>query len=122
MVRGSTLYREHLSLLLAIAFIPTSIFNSYTFNQPEDDQPACFEVSLDGLLQCLNIFGNATTGSSAPSMQIKRRWAGEGDGQDDDAPVKGGKASTSMRMEWKGHGYPLSMTLYVASSHHQPNP
>ncbi|KAK1925153.1 Rad1/Rec1/Rad17 [Papiliotrema laurentii] len=66
---------EEIKTLCAIAWIPTNLFSSFTFNKPADEEPpACFEISLDGLLQCLNIFGNATTaGAGPPAMAVKRR-------------------------------------------------
>ncbi|WWD16204.1 hypothetical protein CI109_100630 [Kwoniella shandongensis] len=117
---------EEVRTLCAIAWIPTNLFTSFTYNPPST--PATFELSLDALLQCLNIFGNA--GSSAMSSGAggggrgKRRWAGEGEvgpggGGDDVEDVGerrrggggGGEKRTGMRMEWKGLGYDLSILL-----------
>jgi cell cycle checkpoint protein len=108
----------------AIAFIPTNLFQTFTYHPPSPSQgPACFELSLDALLQVLNIFGNANTGSTstANSFQNKRRWAGEGDGDDDalgGAAGGGGKIGkggrTGMRMSWRGPGWPLSVLLCVS--------
>lgn len=99
---------------LAIAWIPTNLFSEFTFNEPSDT-PACFELSLDGLLQCLNIFGNASTGAvSGPVIRNRPRWAG--DGNEDDAQSgqggnKRGAGRTNMRMIWQGTGWPLSILL-----------
>lgn len=99
---------------LAIAWIPTNLFSEFTFNEPTDT-PACFELSLDGLLQCLNIFGNASTGAaSGPVIRNRPRWAG--DGNEDDAQSgqggnKRGAGRTNMRMIWQGTGWPLSILL-----------
>ncbi|WWC89735.1 uncharacterized protein L201_004660 [Kwoniella dendrophila CBS 6074] len=112
---------EEVRTLCAIAWIPTNLFTSFTFNPlPE---PATFELSLDALLQCLNIFGNAgsTVGAStstSSSSKPKRRWAGEGEVAVDDenedyvaSSRKGKEKRTGMRMEWKGPGYDLSILL-----------
>jgi cell cycle checkpoint protein len=99
---------------LAIAWIPTNLFSEFTFNEPTDT-PACFELSLDGLLQCLNIFGNASTGAaSGPVIRNRPRWAG--DGNEDDAQSgqggnKRGAGRTNMRMIWQATGWPLSILL-----------
>ncbi|GFZ45867.1 hypothetical protein JCM24511_03599 [Saitozyma sp. JCM 24511] len=111
---------EEVRTLGAIAFIPTNLFTSWTFHPPSE--PAIFELSLDALLQCLNIFGNAgSSGAGAGSQtsigRTRRRWAGEGeDGIDDDDAANGrgaGKGKrTGMVMSWEGHGEPLRMTLH----------
>ncbi|RSH93832.1 ssDNA endodeoxyribonuclease [Saitozyma podzolica] len=111
---------EEVRTLGAIAFIPTNLFTSWTFHPPSE--PAIFELSLDALLQCLNIFGNAgSSGAGAGSQtsigRTRRRWAGEGeDGNDDDDAGTGrgaGKGKrTGMVMSWEGHGEPLRMTLH----------
>lgn len=105
----------------AVAYIPSHIFSSWTFRRT--DFPATFEFSLDSLLQCLNIFGNA--GSSGreniSNLRSKRRWAGEaenvageGGGADEERRwAKERKGMTGMRMEWMGPGYELNLLLYV---------
>lgn len=94
----------------AIAWIPTNLFSTFTFIEPPTNLKPCFELSIDKLLQVLNIFGNATSGSSRPLMQSRRRWAGDGeDGAEPNVPL--GKGSTAMRMTWDGHGYPLQVDL-----------
>ncbi|KAK8869534.1 hypothetical protein IAR55_000100 [Kwoniella newhampshirensis] len=119
---------EEVRTLCAIAWIPTSLFTSFTYNPPST--PATFELSLDALLQCLNIFGNAgssSVGSISSSAgggggRTKRRWAGDGEsggmGGDHEADEvdqrrggRGGEKRTGMRMEWKGLGYDLSILL-----------
>ncbi|WVQ99013.1 hypothetical protein IAU59_006145 [Kwoniella sp. CBS 9459] len=117
---------EEVRTLCAIAWIPSNLFHEFKFNPPET--PATFELSLDALLQCLNIFGNAgsTSASGAgPSAggggRGKRRWAGEGEGPDIDEDSAGGGAGdsgrrkegkrTGMRMTWMGMGHDLSVLL-----------
>ncbi|WVF71893.1 hypothetical protein IAT40_006703 [Kwoniella sp. CBS 6097] len=120
---------EEVRTLCAIAWIPSSLFQKFEFNPPE--APATFELSLDALLQCLNIFGNAgsTSASGAgPSAngggggggRGKRRWAGEGEGPDVDDEASGGAGdggrrkegkSTRMMMTWMGMGHDLEVLL-----------
>ncbi|WVW82758.1 hypothetical protein I302_104769 [Kwoniella bestiolae CBS 10118] len=110
---------EEVRTLCAIAWIPTNLFTSFTYNPPPT--PATFEFSLDSLLQCLNIFGNAgstSTNVSTSSVKSKRRWAGEGevggDEENEEYVVNGRKGKerrTGMRMEWRGLGYDLNVLL-----------
>ncbi|WVR05449.1 hypothetical protein IAU60_002465 [Kwoniella sp. DSM 27419] len=111
---------EEVRTLCAIAWIPTNLFSTFIFNPPPSSAPATFELSLDALLQCLNIFGNAGAGSSA-SMSTggkgKRRWAGEGEPGEEDDMRSGGvdrrskEKRTGMRMEWYGSGHDLNVLL-----------
>ncbi|WRT67436.1 uncharacterized protein IL334_004407 [Kwoniella shivajii] len=111
---------EEVRTLCAIAWVPTNLFTSFVYNPPSN--PATFEISLDALLQCLNIFGNAgaasaTTGNSAG--RSKRRWAGEGEagGGEEEADEysgngrKGKEKRTGMVMKWEGEGHDLNVLL-----------
>lgn len=112
----------------ATAWIPTTLFDSFTYCPPPSqnasgeeepsEEPSCFEISLDALLQCLNIFGNAAPGGgSTSSIRIKRRMAGEvdrdADDPDDSRVSSGGKGKgrTGMRMTWNGPGHDLDVLL-----------
>jgi cell cycle checkpoint protein len=111
----------------ATAWIPTTLFDSFTYSPPPSqdasgeetpsEEPSCFEISLDALLQCLNIFGNAAPGGgSTSSIRTKRRMAGEVDRDADDpedSRGSGGKGRgrTGMRMTWNGHGHDLDVLL-----------
>jgi cell cycle checkpoint protein len=112
----------------ATAWIPTTLFDSFTYRPPPSqnasgeeepsEEPSCFEISLDALLQCLNIFGNAAPGGgSTSSIRIKRRMAGEVDRDpdelDDSRVSSGGKGRgrTGMRMTWNGPGHDLDVLL-----------
>lgn len=96
----------------------------------DDDEveSTTFEIPLDILLECLNIFG--TGGGSAVSASSeaagKRGGRGRGDDQEDgDARKKAGGAlatnwgrgdttesrMTGMRMTYEGPGYPLTLLL-----------
>lgn len=107
---------EEVKSLCATAWIPTNIFSSYTY--ADDAEPECFEISLDALLQCLNIFGSAGGGSGAtarlPSVGKKRRWAGEGEDQEEEDEWRfqsKREKRTGMRLTWSGPGSPLSVLL-----------
>lgn len=116
----------------ATAWIPTNLFGVYTYTPPPSqddgetpsDEPSCFEISLDALLQCLNIFGNAgPTYSVTSSLRTKRRMAGDpesGQGTGEDASTEDtrgsavsakSKARTGMRMSWSGPGHDLEVLL-----------
>jgi cell cycle checkpoint protein len=113
---------------VATAWIPTTLFDSFTYHPPPSqdasgeetpsEEPSCFEISLDALLQCLDIFGNAAPGGgSTSSIRIKRRMAGEvdrdPDDPDDSRVTSGGKGRgrTGMRMTWNGPGHDLDVLL-----------
>lgn len=124
--------------LTATAWIPTNLFDVFTYTPPpsqEDgetpsDEPSCFEISLDALLQCLNIFGNAGPAAGiTSSIRSKRKFAGEVDpqtggdldaGGEDARGLTRNKGRTGMRMSWRGPGYDLEMLLSVAPSNLYP--
>lgn len=107
---------EEVKSLCATAWIPTNIFDSFTFTA---DDASCFEISLDALLQCLNIFGNAGAGAGplpgAGKGKKSRRWAGEGEAGEDESTewrARGrSERRTGMRMTWAGEGHPLTIIL-----------
>lgn len=97
-----------------------------------------FDVNLNTLLECLNIYGNATApgaaraggfmhasfegeqGGAAGGGWRKKRWAGEEDeGHDGEARGGGGGGrdkelrTTGLIMTWKGEGWPLELVLCV---------
>lgn len=103
----------------ATAFIPANLFHTFDYHPPRI--APIFEINLDALLQCLNIFGNAG-GGAGPILggKGKKRWAGEGDGPnegDDEGAsanargARGKEKRTGLRMVWMDHGEPLSMFL-----------
>lgn len=128
----------------AKAFIFNHIFDEYTYlpeNAPpasslpdteeetEDEPPSTvFEVPLNTLIDCLNIFG--TAGPSATTSSKLRKWRGDGADVDDDAPGGGrptgghggtgrienmlgggGEKGTGMRLSYAGPGYPLMLVM-----------
>jgi len=99
---------------------------------------AAFEIPLNTLIECLNIFGTAgamnvmTTisgpsgggGSSYNSKQAKK-WRRAGDGDSDGEGRAGGRGleayfgpsagekRTGMRLSYSGAGYPLTLIMYA---------
>lgn len=101
-------------------------------NLSEEPNPTVFEVPLNTVIECLNIFGTAGGSSNAAAKQKKKRWRkqGEGsddDGDDDDGPNHHGNTlgagrieqyfgnvkGTSLRMSYAGAGYPLTLLMYA---------
>lgn len=119
-------------MLPATAFIPAKLFREFCFDSPGLENPqhemATFEVSIDAMLQCLNIFGSAGSAgapSVTTSLRMKRgRMAGELEegalGFDDEGPRRGSgkERRTGMRMTWAGEGEPLCMILSVGILRH----
>lgn len=108
----------------ASAYLTAASFASYTFSlappspppspgsddDDEDPSPYCvFGISLSTVLECLNIFGNATpTGGG-------KEWSGGGEkkggrrsgrGEEEIEKKDDGKI-TSLRMSYSGEGHPL---------------
>lgn len=105
--------------------------------QAEEPDNAAFEIPLNTLIECLNIFGtagalNAMTaisgssgggGASSNSKQAKK-WRRAGD-DDSDGEGRGGRGlesyfgpgvgekRTGMRLSYPGAGYPLTLIMYV---------
>lgn len=103
---------EEVKSLCATAWIPSNLFTVFEYTPEDDDEPDCFELSLDAFLQCLNIFGNAG-GTSGPSLG-RRRWAGDGLPGEDDEPLPRGTdrgKNTFMRLTWAGRGSTLDVLL-----------
>lgn len=81
----------------------------------EDDAPFCiFGISLSTVLECLNIFGNATAagGSGAKDWPGKRdessfRRGGRRTSDHAELEKKDDGKVTSMRMSYSGEGEPL---------------
>lgn len=125
----------------AIAYASHAIFSRFQFEAPPDQQPPAsnassaldapppsleFDLNLHTLLECLNVFGGAPTGNSFTSKrdQPRDRFARGGSPrwrEDDEEPRTGAfrgphpgreeSKATSMRMSWRGTGYPLILLL-----------
>ena len=139
--------------MTATAYINADIFDEYTYTAPhprsrrrhrspsgscspraenfDDDEAGeanvAFEIPLNTLIECLNIFGTAgpVSNSSANSISNMKKWRRADD--DDDGgfgeeregrrgPIDnyfGGKDEkrTGMRMSFVGAGYPLTLLM-----------
>jgi cell cycle checkpoint protein len=135
--------------LAARAYIPLSLFDEYKYkpdpteaHSSQDEEPyeepiTTFTVSLDTLLECLNIFGTGSSFLSQASMenQKRKKWKhdsddsdggrgdrGKGGGRRGGGPPKGNttinqffwsnnEKKTGMRMTYAGLGHPLTLIL-----------
>lgn len=129
----------------ARAYIPLSLFDEYTYNPEPQEEPSSqdsdadgepittFTISLDTLLECLNIFGTGSSSLSQASMEgrKKKKWKQDSDDSDEG---KGGRRQgrnggqranatidqffwsnnekkTGMRMSYVRSGHPLTLIL-----------
>lgn len=90
----------------------------------QDDEQAqestSFEIPLNTLLECLNIFGTAS-GSSLPSGSKFKKWkdgGGSGDEMGEGGQMRvehyfggGSEKRTGMRLTYNGAGHPLVVLL-----------
>jgi cell cycle checkpoint protein len=106
--------------------------------QSEELDNAAFEIPLNTLIECLNIFGTASAmnamaaisgssgGGGAPSnSKQSKKWRRVGDGDSDGEGRAGGRGleayfgpsagekRTGMRLSYPGAGYPLTLIMYV---------
>ncbi|KAJ7273000.1 Rad1/Rec1/Rad17 [Mycena rebaudengoi] len=150
---GFVVVVEEARTLLGTAYIFADIFDEYTYNSespsapqdsqnsdPEEEDNAAFEIPLNTLVECLNIFGTAGPSASAtngPTSKFKKwKKAGDnsdGDDNDDDGDARGRKGrqskengidqyfssstekGTGMRMTYAGSGYPLTLLMQDAA-------
>ena len=127
---------------LGVAFIFSDIFDEYSYNSPEpprvssqesDDTEynVVFEVPLNILIDCLNIFGTAGTASTNTTSNKYKKWKKVNDDSDHDNGGddgiwrkkrnndrgiesyfgSGSEKRTSMRMTYLSPGYPLTLLL-----------
>ena len=119
----------------ATAYVFKNIFDEYTY-QPaplspsptqDSEQPnnVTFEIQINTLIECLNIFGSG--GISHPISGTRhKKWrkddGGNSDGEDDHGNrnagpidkyfgVGGPEKRTSMRMSYVGIGHPLTLLV-----------
>lgn len=116
---------------LATAFVFKDMFEEYTYHpeasqlpsQPLSDsqQPAsnnaAFEIPLNTLIECLNIFGTPSVSATSKPKKWKQDAEGGGAdyGNDRIGPLdryfpSSGKG-TAMRMSYDGTGYPLTLHM-----------
>ncbi|KAJ6546926.1 Rad1/Rec1/Rad17 [Mycena capillaripes] len=147
---GFVVVVEEARTLLGTAWIFADVFDEYTYNSespaapqesqnsdPEEEDNSAFEIPLNTLIECLNIFGTAgpigfAAGAGGATGKYKK-WKRAGDdsdheGDDDNADgrrnstgtgAKGidhyfGNASdkgTGMRMTYAGSGFPLTLLI-----------
>ena len=107
-------------------------------NNAEELDNAAFEIPLNTLIECLNIFGTAgpinamaaisgsSGGGGAPSNSKQaKKWRRVGDGDSDSEGRAGGRGleayfgpsagekRTGMRLSYPGAGYPLTLIMCV---------
>ncbi|GLB35461.1 putative repair protein Rad1/Rec1/Rad17 [Lyophyllum shimeji] len=142
--RGLTITVEEARTLLGTAFIFCDIFDEYAYHSPnppvatsqgsEDADivdNVAFEVPLNTLIECLNIFGTAGPASTTVSSSSKyKKWRKAGEDSDHDGDDEhgdrgrsvagrgidsyftgGSEKRTSMRMTYAGEGHPLTLLL-----------
>ncbi|KAF9009470.1 Rad1/Rec1/Rad17 [Cyathus striatus] len=139
--QGLTITVEEARTLLGTAFIFANIFDEYKYNHESDqtsqrslaatdeenesdESNTTFEIPLNTLIDCLNIFGTAGAPStSASTTATSKKWrkaeegsngedGGRGDGGGIDAYFTGGSdKKTGMRMSYAGSGYPLTLLI-----------
>lgn len=113
----------------ALAYLPSGIFQTYTYNAPppdssatetpsqqgeEPDSSTCIEINLETLLQCLDIFGNAGVPNES-KFKKKKNYNRDRDEDEEDelddryskAPVEKSGKATAMQMSYAGQGHPL---------------
>ena len=141
-VCGILVHERLLTVYAATAYIFSSVFDEYVYrpestaeaptssNTPTADNSqsterlhnATFEVPLNILIDCLNIFGS--TGSSSHAIGGHKKWRraedGSDAGDDDGRSNIGGRLEqyfvgdgkrTGMRMKYMGTGHPLTLFL-----------
>ncbi|KDQ59631.1 hypothetical protein JAAARDRAFT_205648 [Jaapia argillacea MUCL 33604] len=143
---GFNVVVEEARTIMATAFVRNHVFQEYQYfpekdvdnqsSQNSDIDPSeafsQFEIQLNTLLECLNIFGTAGQGSlSSHSKGGAKRWRNDDDGGDgdDDGPrnrrgrgvnqqsnhidhyFSDTKRGTGMRLTYNGAGHPLILVL-----------
>ncbi|ESK88266.1 cell cycle checkpoint protein rad1 [Moniliophthora roreri MCA 2997] len=141
--KGLVIIVEEARTLLGTAYVFSDVFDEYEYHSeheqsqaPKDDEEesreeqevynAAFEIPLNTLIECLNIFGTAGgSGSSSGGKALQWKPPGqEADGSGDEADGEGRKTNntldhffgrserrTSMRMTYMGTGHPLTLLI-----------
>jgi cell cycle checkpoint protein len=139
---------------IATAYVNADLFDEYTFSEPtshsvrnrqsesppsspaenpDDEQEVnvAFEIPLNTLIECLNIFGTAGAlpNSNIHSGKKERKWRRADDddegGFGEDRETRTGpidnyfsrgkdEKRTGMRMSFVGAGYPLTLLMWVS--------
>ncbi|KAK7463510.1 checkpoint clamp complex protein Rad1 [Stygiomarasmius scandens] len=151
--RGLVVIVEEARTLLGTSYIFADVFNEWSYhpdiplkddedneqeqqaNAEEGYNTTAFEIPLNTLIECLNIFG--TAGGSLSKNAGKPRWTKSGEDSDNDSNADasrntgrshrstgrtidhffgGSERTTSMRMTYIGPGYPLTVIVAEDSS------
>ena len=117
--------------LPATAFVFKDMFEEYTYH-PEAPQPAsqpgsdsqqptinnaAFEIPLNTLIECLNIFGTPSVSTASKTKKWKQNTedGGMDYGNDRAGPLDRyfhpSDKGTAMRMSYGGIGYPLTLRM-----------
>ncbi|KAG6813344.1 hypothetical protein H0H92_011892 [Tricholoma furcatifolium] len=135
--RGLTIAAEEARTLLGTAFIFSDIFDEYSYqsnalesgqSQDSDEVNVGFEIPLNTLIECLNIFGTAGAPPTNTATKYKKWKRSADDSNDEDeggrdkrgkTPARGldayfsggSERRTGMRMTYAGPGSPLILLL-----------
>ncbi|KII89284.1 hypothetical protein PLICRDRAFT_139696 [Plicaturopsis crispa FD-325 SS-3] len=150
---GLVVTAEDARSLLGTAYIFAAVFDEYTFNAgslprthanddereevegEEEAEGTSFEIPLSTLIECLNIYGTAssTLSSTLSSSAKHKKWRREHDDSGDEGGGGGrggrgieqyftaggggggGEKRTGMRLSFAGPGYPLTLLMCVVS-------
>ncbi|KAF7768069.1 hypothetical protein Agabi119p4_7312 [Agaricus bisporus var. burnettii] len=142
--QGLTVKVEEARTVTGTAFVFSDVFDEYVYHSENSDAEGqaqssqteldiiAFEVSLNTLIDCLNIFGTAGLATSTGGSS-NRRWKRPGEGSDHESGddhdararanriepfVGASEKHTGMRMTYAGSGYPL--TLLIAEDANGP--
>ncbi|KAG1749130.1 Rad1/Rec1/Rad17 [Suillus paluster] len=140
---GITVTVEEARTLLATSYIYADHFDEWLYNvdnlqaapsqlsAPDvDRESASFEIPLNTLLECLNIFGTANISSSSSAGSKNKQWRRADDGSEDERGDEGRRPNanridqyfgshekrTSMRLTYAGPGHALTLVLAEDSS------
>ncbi|KXN88090.1 Cell cycle checkpoint protein RAD1 [Leucoagaricus sp. SymC.cos] len=138
--QGLTVKVEEARTITATAWIFSDIFDEYTYNpdslpndvfiqstQDEDMNSVMFEMPLNTVIDCLNIFGTATSSVGSGGSGGGKRWKKQGEATDNESgdeneihpggnriePLNAGTSEkhTGMRLTYTGAGYPLTLLI-----------
>ncbi|KAG1832831.1 Rad1/Rec1/Rad17 [Suillus variegatus] len=129
---GITVTVEEARTLLATSYVYADHFDEWAFDvdnlqaapsqlsAPDFDRHATsFEIPLNTLLECLNIFGTANMSSSSSTGSKHKQGAtmhGVLNANRIDQHFGGNEKRTSMRLTYAGPGHPLTLVLAEDSS------
>jgi cell cycle checkpoint protein len=129
---------------LAAAWIFSDIFDEYVYNpenpsnddvmqstQDERTESTSFEMPLNTVIECLNIFGTAASSGGGGSGG-KKGWKRQGEDSDNESGDENGirprgnrieplnphasEKHTGMRLTYVGAGHPLTLLMFVLAS------